>query len=184
MILSLSSYLAKGQSGYVLKLSLQQLIDSVTKNHPLIQNGNLSVSLAKAKSSVSIQPTNINYSKGQLYSSFSDNKFEVIQPLGSPIEWNAISRYNEAEINYAIAESELNKKKIISKVKMTYYECIYIKEKYNLLKSQIQQYSDIFEDSAYYAQTDEKAVFDKSMTAYKIADLESQSEEEIGRAHV
>ena len=165
------------QSGNIQKLSLSQIVDSVIKNHPIIRNANLQIELANVQTSIRIEPTHFSYSKGQLLSPTTDNRLEIMQPIGSPLQWKSASNYNKTLVNTAVAESEVLKKQIVAKVKMAYFNCIYRKEKYNMLKSQIQVYSDIFEDSLYYVQNDEKSVFEKSMTAYRIADLESQSDE-------
>jgi cobalt-zinc-cadmium resistance protein CzcA len=169
--------LLHAQNNTIQRISILQLVDSVIQNHPLLKNSSLQVSLTQSLTSVNIQPSQITYHKGQLYSATADSRIDFIQPLGSPLQWYANKKYNKTLENTAYAESELLKRQLISKAKLAYFESVYRKERYSLLKSQIQVFSDIFEDSLYYVQNDEKALFEKTMAAYKIADLESQSDE-------
>jgi cobalt-zinc-cadmium resistance protein CzcA len=177
LLFHLFAWFNVAQSNDILKLSLSQVVDSTIKNHPLLRNGGLKISLAHAQTSVNIEPLQFSFTKGQLLSAATDRRLEFIQPLGSPLQWKAKANLNKSNINIAEAENELLQRQIIAKVKQAYFECVYTKEKFNLLKSQIEKYSDIFEDSLYYTQNDEKSVFEKSIIAYRIADLESQSDE-------
>lgn len=135
--LSLSTAKLQAQSsvnGYS-KLSLQQAIDTALKsNYATIADRELATYQKKLiKTSFDIPTTNVQAEYGQLNSSYNDTRYSISQELQFPtvyVRQKAVQNqaYQTSVLAAKLSESELKKQ-----VTATYYELVYLQNKYELL---------------------------------------------------
>lgn len=131
------------QSGSVVMLDLNQIIDSALLNHPEIKNSEIRISEAKAIPFFDFKSTEINYEIGQRFSNLNDSRLDIHQNFGSPFLWKANNNQKNDIVNSKKAEAELTRARIIKDIKSAFYLCLYELNKIELYKKQKEVYYEI-----------------------------------------
>ena len=160
-------------------LTLKQIIDSALSNHPEIINAELETVSAKTqvKGALKIQPTEINYERGQRFSSLTDDKLEVQQNFGSPFTWRSEFNYANSFVGLKESKVRLTKAQVINRIKAAYYDCIYEMNRIKLLDSQREIYSELAKKIDTLFKISDSRQLEKITAESKLAELISQSDE-------
>ncbi len=139
-----SFFISAQNDSTIIRLTLNQFLDSALANHPDIRNAKLNVFSAKSSQYIfpDIKPTEIIYGRGQMFSSFIDRDFEIKQNIGSPLTWIFRENYNKNLVALKEEELRLIKSRTINKIKAAYYSCIFELNKVYLLNKQKSLYDD------------------------------------------
>jgi heavy metal efflux system protein len=160
-------------------LSLKQIIDSALTNHPEIKNAELEILSAKSgfNGAYDIKPIEIQYERGQRYSSTIDYKLEIQQNFGSPVTWIAGVSYSKNLVSLKESKSRLVKVQIINRIKAAYYDCIYEINRIKILDSQNEILAGLVKKIDTLYKNNDTGNFEKILAQSQLAELISQSDE-------
>ncbi len=123
-----------GVNGYS-KLSLQQAIDTALKsNYAAIADRELAAYQKKLiKTSIDIPTTNIQAEYGQLNSSYNDTRYSISQELQFPTVYVRQKAMQNQTYQTSVLAAKLSESELKKQVTSTYYELVYLQNKYKLL---------------------------------------------------
>ncbi len=179
-LFSLFPLFAKAQDDtVVIRLNLKQIIDSALNNHPEIKNAELKIISAKThvKGIPDFKPTEINYERGQMFTSFKDDKIEIRQNFGSPFTWNSKAFYEKTLIDLQEMEASLIKAQITNRVKAAYYDCIYEMNRLKVLDNQKALFSNLLKQVDLHFKNYASGLLEKTIAETLIAEIISQSDQ-------
>lgn len=179
LILLLPIIVSAQNDSIVVRLSLNQIIDSAIANHPEIKNAELRIIAAKThyKEIPDIKPTEIYYERGQRFSAFTDTKFEIQQNIGSPFAWKSKEVYTNNIIALQEAEAQLIKAQVVKKVKAAYYSCIYELNRLEVLKKQKELCTDSSNILTLHNKYSDTNQLDKTNAEIQLFELSSQADQ-------
>ncbi len=131
------------------RLTLQQIIDSVKINHPLIKSYELNSKFYKQPFAIPIPPTEVIFRNGYLYGINKELELRIRQEFGSPFQWNIQKSLNQSASLLETHMSTLKQMELIADIKKKYYECLFFQVKHNTLKHIIKTLEFFYESSGW-----------------------------------
>jgi cobalt-zinc-cadmium resistance protein CzcA len=165
-----------------IKTDTVQSID-MEKAMQIAKNRNLQLKNAKlrvkqvsknSQSVLELEPTEFNYQRGQINSDATDQYFEVMQEIGSPIK----SLYKNKKIQHQkkLQETkvELTEKQLLRDVKLAYFDWIYLFNKEKILQEKVDLYKEFRRISELKNDLGETALLEYTTAETKFMEIKNQ----------
>jgi cobalt-zinc-cadmium resistance protein CzcA len=126
------------------KISIQQAVDYAQKNNPALKNASLNIESAKKQKQgiLNFDPTEFSYQKGQINSDLIDYSFEINQNFGSVLTHYQTGKLVNQNISLSEKEFAIVKKELAAQTKISYYNWIYLINKFKIIQEQVSLYKE------------------------------------------
>ncbi len=126
------------------KISIQQAVDFAQKNNPALKNASLNIESAKKQKQgiLNFDPTEFSYQKGQINSDLIDYSFEINQNFGSVLTHYQTGKLVNQNISLSEKEFAIVKKELAAQTKISYYNWIYLINKFKIIQEQVSLYKE------------------------------------------
>ncbi len=144
-ILLWTSVFSFGQTDALSVITVDEAVNLALENNPAVANHSLKIEQNRVMKSalLNIQPTELKYKSGQIYTPEHDRYIELNQSFGSLLEHISNYRLANEYLQISRTESDLAKKNITAEVKSAYYFWVYTYNKLLLLEQKENVFSDI-----------------------------------------
>ncbi len=125
-------------------LTLDSAVILAINNHPKSKNASLKVEAAKVRNStvITLDPTNITWEHGQIYSPVSDNRIVLSQNLGSPFTHVQQNKLQKNQIELSHTFQKITEKQLIASVKEAYFLWVHQISFNNLIVEEVKFYEE------------------------------------------
>ncbi|RAU82834.1 CusA/CzcA family heavy metal efflux RND transporter [Pontibacter arcticus] len=165
-------------------MSLQQVQQLARENNQLLKTGQLNVELSESlqKTAVEIPKTDITYSRGQLNTPLTDNRFDVRQSIPFPTVWGAQSKLLTEQKVLDERQLQLQQRDLDYQVQQVYTQLAYLFEVTYLLQQQDSIYKVLVHAADVKFRTGESGILEKTTAEterFELADRLQQNEAAI-----
>jgi len=166
---------AKAQDTLVLTPSMA--VSMALENNNAAKNSTLMLSAASAEkwSAIQINPAEMTYRYGHLYSDDNSRYLQISQNIGSLPEHIIGINLSGAELDKASAEATIRKKELVSNVKSAYYRWIYQHSMVKLLSDRQKTLMEL----AIYFEPDTESTTSNTIRYYEIESLIAEAETDL-----
>jgi len=125
-------------------LTLDSAVILAINNHPKSKNASLKVEAAKVRNStvITLDPTNITWEHGQIYSPVGDNRIVLSQNLGSPFTHVQQNKLQKNQIELSHTFQKITEKQLIASVKEAYFLWVHQISFNNLIVEEVKFYEE------------------------------------------
>jgi len=126
------------------KLSIDQVVENVKNNNPVLKNAQLSILSAQKQKQGALDfgPTEFSYQKGQINSDIIDQSFEINQSFGSLLTHFQNTKLANKNIDLSETEYQIIEKQVIAQSKISWYKWIFLIDQFNIIQEQSALYKE------------------------------------------
>lgn len=173
-----------GQQGEGRVVTLDDAVNMAISNHPQSKNAALSVEAAKARlsGSVSLNPAQLSWEHGQLYSPVNDSRFTVSQDFGSPVTHIRRHRLYSNESELSLILEKISRKQLIAAVKGAYFRWVHQISVNTLILRESDLYEELLLSILRKYEQNDSLILEKTLAELKFAEIQRKvmlSEEQL-----